>query len=151
MKKNVFCAVGIIATTLCSSVYAAEGVVQDFTKNVTSSIPYTEQVCETSQVPIYQGGEMNTERAIIGGIIGGVIGNQFGKGSGKNAATGVGAMIGAIQGGQTERRISGYQSVNQCFNRTTYQTQTSEVYSYSVVEFYHEGRFYRVKFDKYSN
>jgi len=143
--------VGIIAGVsigITEKAFAGEATVQDFYKTVTKNIPQTEQVCEQRQVPIYGQGEFDQDGAILGGIVGGIIGNQVGKGSGKEAATGVGALIGAIQGGKGSQKIVGYQNVNQCYNKTTYTTQTDEVYDYSTVTFYEDGKKYSVKFRK---
>jgi len=143
--------VGIIAGAtigMTEKAFASETVIQDFYKTVTKNIPSTEQVCETKRVPIYGEGKFDQDGAILGGIVGGIIGNQIGKGSGKEAATGVGAMIGAIQGGKGNREIIGYQDVNQCYNKTSYTTETNEVYDYSTVTFYDNGKRYIVKFRK---
>ena len=123
--------------------------VQDFYKTVTRNIPQTEQVCNLVEVPIYGDKKFDQGGAIVGGLIGGILGNQIGKGGGKEAATGIGAMTGAIIGGKNgEKEIVGYRQENRCQNKTTYTTETNEVYSHSVVTFWHEGRMYRVKFDK---
>lgn len=143
--------VGIIAGVsigITEKAFAGEATVQDFYKTVTKNIPHTEQVCETSQVPVYGQDEFDQEGAIVGGIIGGVIGNQIGKGGGKAGATGVGAIIGSVMGGKGDKKIVGYQTVNQCYNKTSYTTETNEVYDYSTVTFYENGKKYSVKFRK---
>ena len=123
--------------------------VEDIYKTVTRNIPQTEQVCNLVEVPIYGEKKFDQGGAIVGGLIGGLLGNQVGGGSGKEAATGVGAMAGAIIGGKNgEKEIVGYRQETRCQNKTTYTTETKEVYSHSVVTFYHEGRMYRVKFNK---
>ena len=123
--------------------------VEDIYKTVTRNIPQTEQVCNLVEVPIYGEKKFDQGSAIVGGLIGGILGNQIGKGGGKEAATGVGAMAGAIIGGKNgEQQIVGYRQETRCQNKTTYTTETKEVYSHSVVTFYHEGRMYRVKFNK---
>jgi uncharacterized protein YcfJ len=125
-----------------------DAIVYDNYKIVSKKIPHTEQVCETTKVPIYGEDKMDTDGAILGGIIGGVIGNQIGKGTGKQAATGVGALIGAIQGGKGDKKIVGYQNVQQCYNNTTYTHKTENVYKNSTVEFEFEGKIYRLNFKK---
>ena len=123
--------------------------VEDIYKTVTRNIPQTEQVCNLVEVPIYGEKKFDQGSAIVGGLIGGILGNQIGKGGGKEAATGVGAMAGAIIGGKNgEKEVVGYRQETRCQNKTTYTTETKEVYSHSVVTFYHEGRMYRVKFNK---
>lgn len=91
--------------------------------------PY--RTCEVAQVPIYGQGNMNQDGAIIGGIIGGILGNQVGNGSGKEVATGVGALTGAIIGGKGDKKIVGYQSVNNC--TTTYTTEIRDVFVSNAV------------------
>ena len=143
--------VGVLAGAsigMTEKAFADDLSVQDFYKTVTKNIPSVEKICETKQVPIYGQGEFDQDGAILGGIVGGIIGNQVGKGSGKEVATGVGAMIGAIQGGKGSQKIIGYQTVDQCYNKTTYTTQTNEVYDYSTVTFMEDGKRYTVKFRK---
>jgi len=136
--------VGIIAGVsigITEKAFAQE--VQDVYKTITKRIPHTERVCETTNVPIYEN-TMDTDGAIVGGIVGGIIGQQIKKGAG----TGVGAIAGAIIGGQGEKKIVGYEKINQCYDNTTYTTKTKEVYSHSIVEFEYEGRPYTLKFKK---
>ena len=146
----------IVATALATLVSAPAFAekqrvtdVEDIYKTVTRNIPQTEQVCNLVEVPIYGEKKFDQGGAIVGGLIGGILGNQIGKGGGKEAATGVGAMAGAIIGGKNgEKEVVGYRQETRCQNKTTYTTETKEVYSHSVVTFYHEGRMYRVKFNK---
>jgi uncharacterized protein YcfJ len=145
--KNAIIGLGALAL-MSSAAYAHEPQIEDAYKTITKNIPHTQQVCETSQVPIYGQGEFDQEGAIVGGIIGGVIGNQIGKGGGKSGATGVGAIIGSVMGGKGEKKIIGYQNVQQCYDKVSYTTETKEVYSHSVIAFEYEGRLYRVKFDR---
>lgn len=150
MKKTML---GIaVASMISAPVFAAENVkVTDYTKTITKQIPHTEQVCQIVDIPIYgETGGASTSDMIVGGIIGGVIGNQIGKGGGKNAATGIGAMTGAIiaNNNKKSQQIIGYRQEQRCSNNTTYTTQTNEVYSHSVIEFYENGRYYSLRFNK---
>src|SRR6056300_897727 len=147
MNKTI---IGVVLATLVATPALADKTrVYDVTKTITKKIPQTEQICQVVEVPIYGNAGVNTEGAIVGGLIGGILGNQIGKGGGKEAATGVGAMAGAIIGGKNgEKEVVGYRQETRCQNKTTYTTETKEVYSHSVVTFYHEGRMYRVKFNK---
>lgn len=151
MKKYV---IGAVLATLVATPALANKQrvtnVEDIYKTVTRNIPQTEQVCNLVEVPIYGEKKFDQGSAIVGGLIGGILGNQVGGGSGKEAATGVGAMAGAIIGGKNggKQEIIGYRQETRCQNKTTYTTETKEVYSHSVVTFYHEGRMYRVKFNK---
>lgn len=147
MKKQVISAV--VATLIATPVFASEKVkVTDVTKTVTRQIPHTEQICNIVEVPIYGQQTMDTEGAIVGGIIGGVIGNQIGKGGGRDAATGIGAIAGAVIGGKKDGGVVGYRQEQRCHNQTTYTQQSEVIYSHSVASFYHEGKFYQVKFQK---
>lgn len=119
--------------------------VDDVYKTVIEQRPYNVEVCKDVKVP--QKGQIDTEGAIIGGIIGGVIGNQFGKGSGKEAATGVGALTGAIIGGQ-DKGPRNYTTQRQCQIETRYKETEREVYSHSVVTFWHDGERVQLKFQK---
>ena len=135
----------------CSPAFAAEDVkVQDFYKTVTKQIPNTQQVCRVVDVPIYGSSTTFDEGgAIIGGVVGAIVGNQVGKGRGKEAATGVGAITGAIIGGKKQQNeIVGYRQEQRCENQTTYTTETYEVYDYSSIEFFENGKYYRLVFKK---
>src|SRR6056300_701207 len=139
--------IGVVLATLVATPALAEKArvtnVFDVTQTVTKKIPNTETFCSVVEVPIYGQKKFNQGDAIVGGLIGGILGNQIGKGGGKEAATGVGAMAGAIIGGKNgEQQIIGYRQETRCQNKTTYTTETKEVYSHSVVTFYHEGRMY---------
>lgn len=122
-----------------------QAYVDDVYKTVIEQRPYNVEVCKDVKVP--QKGQIDTEGAIIGGIIGGVIGNQFGKGSGKEAATGVGALTGAIIGGQ-DKGPRNYTTQRQCQIETRYKETEREVYSHSVVTFWHDGVKQTLKFQK---
>jgi len=150
MNKTI---IGVVLATLVATPALAEKVrvnnVYDVTKTVTKKVPHTEQVCQVVEVPIYGNSGVNTEGAIVGGIIGGVIGNQFGNGSGKEAMTGIGALSGAIIGGKNgQKQIIGYRQENRCQNTTTYTYESNEVYQYSVVEFWYNGKLYKQTFQR---
>lgn len=119
--------------------------VEDVYKTVIEQRPYTVEVCKDVQVPQKNG--TNTEGAIIGGILGGVIGNQFGKGDGKDAMTGIGAITGAIIGGENKGPRN-YTTQRQCQTETRYKEKEREVYSHSVVTFWHDGQRVQLKFQK---
>ena len=147
MKKML--AIGLLAS-MTMPAFAADVKVQDFTKTVTKKIPHTETVCQVVDVPIYgatSGGASGAD--VLGGmIIGGLLGKGV-TGNDKGAAAGavIGGMVSADKK-QGNQQIVGYKQVNQCSENTTYTTTSNEVYSHSVVEFFHEGRFYRVQFNK---
>ena len=147
MKKLVIASA--IATMISAPVFAAENVtVEDKFKTVTKQIPHTEQVCKVVDVPIY-GNHDKTGDIIGGAIIGGIIGNQIGNGKGNGAAGAViGGMLGNAHGDNRNGNVIGYRQEQRCSNNTTYTTETYEVYDYSVISFYENGRFYRLRFNK---
>ena len=144
--------IGVIAGVsigITEKAFAGEAIVQDFYKTVTKNIPNTEQICEQRQVPIYEntGGASGTD-VLSGMIIGGLLGKGV-TGNDKGAAAG--AVIGGIYSADkkhNDQKIVGYQNVNQCYNKTTYTTQTDEVYDYSTLTFYENGKKYSIKFRK---
>lgn len=146
-------AVGVIAGLALlgtEKAFASEVKVQDFTKTVTKNIPHTETICNVVEVPIYGS---TSNGASAGDVLGGmIIGGLLGKGvTGNDKGAAAGAVIGGMVSAdkkQGNQQIVGYRQENRCQNKTTYTTQSSEVYSHSVVEFFHEGRFYRVQFNK---
>ena len=60
----------------------------------------------------------------------------------------IGGLLGSEHGKNRKGNIIGYKQVTNCKDMINYSTETKEVYSHSVVTFYHEGRMYRVKFNK---
>ena len=147
MKKML--AIGLLAS-MTTPAFAADVKVQDFTKTVTKNIPHTETVCNVVEVPIYGS---TSNGASAGDVLGGmIIGGLLGKGvTGNDKGAAAGAVIGGMVSAdkkQGNQQIVGYRQENRCQNKTTYTTQSNEVYSHSVVEFFHEGRFYRVQFNK---
>jgi len=151
MMKKLLIASLLVATAspaLANKTATSEARIEDQYKTVIVQTPYTVEVCKFVQVPYGQNKEFDKESAIIGGIIGGVIGNQFGKGSGKEAATGVGALTGAIIGGNKDKGPEGYRTEEQCTMQTRYKEVEKEVYSHSIVTFWHEGQRIELKFHK---
>lgn len=137
---------------LVSSQAFAKDNVQDIFRTVTRNIPHTEQVCTTSQVPVY-GETQSTDNGssilgtIIGGVAGGLVGSTIGKGKGNTLATAGGAVTGAIIGNSVTSsnssnngQVIGYRNVTNCNDKTTYTTVTEKVYSHSEITFYYNGR-----------
>jgi len=127
--------------------------VQDHYKEMTRQIPTTERVCNTVEVPIYGEvrGQASTGDALVGAIIGGAIGNQIGGGSGKDAATVLGAIVGADvanKKGSSQQVITGYRQEQRCQNRTTYSTQTENIYSHSTITWTDNGRQNTLRFQR---
>lgn len=150
MKKLLTTASILLATAspVLAEDATSKAFIEDHYKTVLEQKPYQVEVCKEVQVPYGSKKEFDKESAIIGGIIGGVIGNQFGKGSGKEAATGVGALTGAIIGGNKNNGPEGYRTERQCKIETRYEETKREIYSHSIVTFWHEGQRIELKFHK---
>ena len=112
--------------------------VQDFNKTVVNRVPYSVEVCTNQTV----GGD-KTGDALKGAIIGGIIGNNVG--NIENGGT-AGAIIGGLLGHQNSNATGGTRRV--CEIQTRYNEEVVEVYSHSVVTFYHNGRQYSLRFQK---
>ena len=139
--------VAMASPALANKTAISEARINDVYKTVIQQTPYNVEVCKDVQVPMKGADTLNTESAIIGGIIGGVIGNQFGKGNGKDAMTGIGALSGAIIGGKKEGQTT-YTTQRQCNIETRYKETEKQVYSHSVVTFWHNGEQVQLKFQK---
>jgi uncharacterized protein YcfJ len=131
----------------------AETVVDKY-KTVTNQVPYTENVCQFVDVPIYGNTGTNNDPSIFGldlegAIIGGIIGNNVTKNVDNGGAAG--AIIGGLIGSEKKknnREIIGYRQEQQCNTITRYRTETSQVYSHSIVRFTHEGKTYSLRFQR---
>lgn len=113
--------------------------VQDFNKTVVNRVPYNVEVCTNQSV----GGD-RTGDALKGAIIGGIIGNNVTKNVDNGGA--VGALLGGIIAHNNSTATGGMQRV--CNIQTRYNEEVVEVYSHSVVTFYHNGRQYSLRFQK---
>lgn len=112
--------------------------VQDFNKTVINRVPYNVEVCTNQSV----GGD-KTGDTLKGAIIGGIIGNNVG--DVKNGGA-LGAVLGGMIGHNNSNATGGTQRV--CNVQTRYNEESVTVYSHSVVTFYHEGRQYKLRFQK---
>ena len=113
--------------------------VKDYNKTVVNRVPYSVEVC-TDQVV---GGD-KTGDALKGAIIGGIIGNNVTKNVDNGGA--VGALLGGIIAHNNSNATGGTRRV--CNVQTRYNEEVVEVYSHSVVTFYHNGRQYSLRFQK---
>ena len=120
----------------CSPALASD--VEDVFKTETVRIPHTQQVCED----VYHGGDKSGDM-LRGAIIGGIIGNNI---KGEKDGGAIGAIIGGMMGHNNSTATGGVST--QCRNVTHYTTETQRVYSYSIVKFYYNGRYYSVRFQK---
>tara|TARA_Y100001980_G_C14252482_1_gene96999 strand:+ start:47 stop:433 length:387 start_codon:yes stop_codon:yes gene_type:complete len=120
------------------STSAVAETVQDFTKTVINRVPYNVEVCTNQTVGGDKSGDM-----LKGAIIGGIIGNNVG--DVKNGGA-LGAVLGGMIGHNNSTATGGTQRV--CNVQTRYNEESVTVYSHSVVTFYHEGRQYKLRFQK---
>jgi len=134
MKKILFAIamVGVSAPALAETV-------RDYNKTVVNRVPYNVEVCTNQAV----GGD-RTGDTLKGAIIGGIIGNNVTKNVDNGGA--VGALLGGIIGHNNSNATGGMQRV--CNIHTRYNEEVVEVYSHSVVTFYHNGRQYSLRFQK---
>jgi len=148
MKRAIL--TGAILGLMATPVMANEPYVQDHYKTVTKRVPYTEQVCQVVDVPIYgRSGGGATAGDILGGmILGGLIGKgATGKDNGAAAGAVIGGMIAADKN-QGSEQVIGYRQENRCNNVTKYDTQSENVYSHSTVTFWNNGKQYSLRFQK---
>jgi len=134
MKKTLM----TIGMVLASTSAMAESV-QDFNKTVVNRVPYNVEVCTNQSY----GGD-RTGDTLKGAIIGGIIGNNVTKNVDNGGA--VGALLGGIIGHNNSNATGGVQRV--CNIQTRYNEEVVEIYSHSVVTFYHNGRQYKLRFQK---
>ena len=120
----------------CTPAIASD--VEDIYTNRYVQTPHTQQVCED----VYHGGDKSGDM-LRGAIIGGIIGNNI---KGEKDGGAIGAIIGGMLGHNNSTASPGYSS--QCRNVTHYTTESRRVYSHSIVKFYHNGRYYEVRFQK---
>ena len=113
--------------------------VQDVNKTVVNRVPYNVEVCTNQSVGGDKSGDM-----LKGGIIGGLIGNNVTKNVDNGGA--VGALLGGIIRHNNSNATGGTQRV--CEVQTRYDEEVIEVYSHSIVSFYHNGKQYRLRFQK---
>ena len=120
-----------------STAYAE--TVQDYNKQVINRVPYNVEVCTNQSVGGDKSGDM-----LRGAIIGGIIGNNVTKNVENGGA--VGALLGGMFGHSNSTATGGTQRV--CNVQTRYNEEVIEVYSHSIVSFYHNGKQYRLRFQK---
>src|SRR6056300_1284408 len=134
MKKILF-AIAMVGV----SAPALAGTVRDYNKTVVNRVPYNVEDCTNQAL----GGD-RTGDTLKGAIIGGIIGNNVTKNVDNGGA--VGALLGGIIGHNNSNATGGTRRV--CNVQTRYNEEVIEVYSHSVVTFYHNGRQYKLRFQK---
>jgi len=152
MKYKIVALTATIVALTTTPVLAdnVKGNVTDVYKNVTRQIPYTQQVCQLIDVPIYgTTGNGASGADVLGGMI---IGGLLGKGvTGKDNGAAAGAILGGVIAAdkkQGQQVIVGYRQEQRCNTVTQYDTTTEQVYSHSTITFYEDGRNYTLKFQK---
>lgn len=133
MKKTLMTLALIGAST---SAYAE--TVQDFNKTVINRVPYNVEVCTNQTMSGDKTGD-----TLKGAIIGGIIGNNVG--DVKNGGA-LGAVLGGMIGHNNSNATGGTRRV--CEVQTRYNEESVTIYSHSVVTFYHEGKQYKLRFQK---
>ena len=147
MKTKILTTVALVAFMSTSAV--AE-TVQDHYKTITNRVPYTEQVCNWVDVPIYgqTGGGASAGDVLGGMIIGGLLGKgATGKDNGAAAGAVIGGMIAADKN-QSKESIIGYKQERRCTDYKRYNEQQQQVYSHSTVTFTSDGKTYTLSFKK---
>tara|TARA_Y100000287_G_scaffold107872_1_gene86451 strand:+ start:375 stop:776 length:402 start_codon:yes stop_codon:yes gene_type:complete len=133
VKKTLMTLALIGAST---SAYAE--TVQDFNKTVINRVPYNVEVCTNQTMSGDKTGD-----TLKGAIIGGIIGNNVG--DVKNGGA-LGAVLGGMIGHNNSNATGGTRRV--CEVQTRYNEESVTIYSHSVVTFYHEGKQYKLRFQK---
>lgn len=114
------------------------GEVTDHYKTIIDQKPYKVEVCKDVTVSGDKTGD-----ALKGAIIGGIIGNNVGDVENGGA---LGAVIGGMIGHNNSNATGGTKRV--CSVETRYQESSREVYSHSIVRFWHDGQRIELKFHK---
>ena len=130
--------------------------IEDVFATVVESTPYTRQVCQNVEVPIYgtvtrQGGGASGGDVLGGMILGGLLGKGVtGKDNGAAAGAVLGGIIAADKANKpkTERVITGYKTERQCENITEYKDVNKKVYDYSIITWTVNGKEYSGTFVK---
>ena len=155
MKSILISAALVVATPAMAETTRA--TIEDVFATVVESTPYTRQVCQNVEVPIYGTVTRQGGGASGGDILGGMIlGGLLGKGvTGKDDGAAAGAVLGGIIAAdkankpRTETIITGYKTERQCQNVTEYKDINKKVYDYSIITFKSkDGYEYSIPFTK---
>eukprot|EP00919_Chromeraceae_sp_WS-2016_P076307 GHVR01180341.1.p1 GENE.GHVR01180341.1~~GHVR01180341.1.p1 ORF type:complete len:155 (+),score=28.30 GHVR01180341.1:598-1062(+) len=154
MKSILISAALVVATPAMAETTRA--TIEDVFATVVESTPYTRQICQNVEVPIY--GTITHQRggASGGDVLGGMIlGGLLGKGAtGKDRGAAAGAVLGGIIAAdkanrpRTETIITGYKNERQCQNVTEYKDINKKVYDYSIITWTVNGKEYNGHFVK---
>ncbi len=154
MKSILISAALVVAAPAMAETTRA--TIEDVFATVVESTPYTRQVCQNVEVPIYGTVTRQGGGASGGDILGGMIlGGLLGKGvSGKDNGAAAGAVLGGIIAAdkankpRTETVITGYKNERQCQNVTEYKDVNKKVYDYSIITWTVNGKEYSGHFVK---
>ena len=154
MKSILISAALVVATPAMAETTRA--TIEDVFATVIESTPYTRQVCQNVEVPIYGTVTRQGGGASGGDILGGMIlGGLLGKGAtGKDNGAAAGAVLGGIIAAdkankpRTETVITGYKTERQCENITEYKDINKKVYDYSIITWTVNGKEYSGHFVK---
>ena len=154
MKSILISAALVVATPAMAETTRA--TIEDVFATVVESTPYTRQVCQNVEVPIYGTVKRQGGGASGGDILGGMIlGGLLGKGvTGKDDGAAAGAVLGGIIAAdkankpRTETVITGYKNERQCQNVTEYKDVNKKVYDYSIITWTVNGKEYSGHFVK---
>lgn len=139
--KRILLVSALAATS--ASAETTRATIEDVYATVVEQTPYTRQVCQNVEVPIYgtvtrQGSGANGGDVLTGMIIGGLLGKgATGKDNGAAAGAVLGGIIAADKANKpkTETVITGYKTERQCENVTEYKSVNKKVYDYSIITF----------------
>ena len=154
MKSILISAALVVATPAMAETTRA--TIEDVFATVIESTPYTRQVCQNIEVPIYgtvtrQGGGASGSDILGGMILGGLLGKgATGKDNGAAAGAVLGGIIAADKANKprTETVITGYKTERQCENITEYKDVNKKVYDYSIITWKVDGQEYSGTFVK---
>jgi len=142
--KQKLLGVGVVllmATTSQAGDFNTAGVhVHDHYKDILKREPHRVEVCHDQ----HTSGGNSGEGALLGMILGGVSGKVI---SGDDHGAAAGAIIGGIIGANNaQNKQGGVRTV--CQIETRYTENKRKVYSHSTIVFRHDGKEFRVRFDK---
>jgi len=152
--KRILLISAMVATPAMAETTRA--TIEDVFATVVESTPYTRQVCQNVEVPIYgtvtrQGGGASGGDVLGGMILGGLLGKGVtGKDNGAAAGAVLGGIIAADKANKprTETVITGYKTERQCENITEYKDVNKKVYDYSIITWTVDGKEYSGTFVK---